>query len=253
MAIRRVPPPTDRPNVPPLTQTDAEGRVYRRDDQVTEEIRRALHIEPEKWPALARVDGDAMSEECLVHLIRHLHRQHESTVLGTLSKILFDRCQIALRPYARGFDTETARDFYSDVYADLIDALLDLDEPRADFFEVRFAMALRRRAIDVRKKYSAYWRRIDLDQDPAEILDQSITAISDGDGREISEVVRRLTNDKLLRNVPEPQRSAFVLYHAYEFTHQELATHFRRSVSTIRSWLRRVDDLLAKERGDGDG
>jgi DNA-directed RNA polymerase specialized sigma24 family protein len=189
-----------------------------------------------------------MTNECLVHLIRHLHRQHETSILGSLSQILFDRCVGALRGYTRGFDQDTARDFYHDVYVELIDVLLDLAKPRADFLEVRFAMALRRRAIEVRMKYSTYWKRIALDADPAEILDASVVWIPDEDNAGTSEAMRRVTNNRLLKNIPEPQKSAFILHHMYGFTHKELAAPFKRSVSAIRNWLRRVDELLANDK-----
>ena len=135
-----------RQRVAPLSRTTSGGGVLRRPAAVEAEIAAALELTPVE--IRARAACEAMSEECMVHLIRNDLRTGDRRLAETLTPILLERCEATLRGSIRGFQPAAASEIREEVLGRLAVSLAGPGD-EADFLEVRFALALKRLRIDV--------------------------------------------------------------------------------------------------------
>ncbi len=137
--------------VAPLTRTTRDGDVLRRPARIEAEIAAALELERSEILARAVVEsaaGEAMSEECMVHLIRRDLKVGSRRLAEELTPLLFERCDASLKRSIRGFPPSAADDIREEVLGRLALSLAGPGD-EADFLEVRFALALKRLRIDV--------------------------------------------------------------------------------------------------------
>ncbi len=143
--------------VAPLVRTNKDGLALRRPDPIEAEIARALGSDEDELLRRAAVRGPEddgyMSSECMVHLIRHhLHRAPQGGAARHLAEGLVEhllrRCAAELRGSVRGFSGSTLDDVREEILGRLAVTLADPGE-KADFLEVRFALAMKRLRIDV--------------------------------------------------------------------------------------------------------
>ena len=133
--------------VEPLARRTAGGAVLKRPPRIEAEIARALALAADEVAARAAGSEDEMSSECMVHLIRRDLRGARE-LAEELTPRLLARCEASLRGSIRGFPAAAAAEVREEILGRLAVALV---EPggAADFFEVRFALALKRLRIDV--------------------------------------------------------------------------------------------------------
>ncbi|MCP3961768.1 MAG: sigma-70 family RNA polymerase sigma factor [bacterium] len=167
--------------VEPLTRTTASGESLRRPVRIEAEIAAALDLDPRRIMACARAEPgteDHMSEECIVHLIRRDLRGGSRQLAERLLPVLLTRCEVGLRRTVRGFDPAPAAEVREEVLGRLAVSLAEPGDA-ADFFEVRFALALKRLRIDVCRRQRRHEERlVALDED-----DDSESAVSELDRR----------------------------------------------------------------------
>jgi hypothetical protein len=136
----------------PLTRKKKDGTPYTRPDNVEalltvlgklprEAILDRAHIRDRKNP-------NYVPSECLVHLIRASRAENSEAWFERLYKVLADRVMRAVPAAASGSTTsaidERIRDAVFDRFVELL--AKDRAEPndRLDFFEARFALAIKR-------------------------------------------------------------------------------------------------------------
>ncbi len=165
--------------VVPLTRKTRRGGVLRRPAGVEAEIAAALELAADEIVARAEADpaaGEAMSEECIVHMIRNdlrigktsPHRSTGGTQLAeALTPILLARCEATLKGSIRGFPPASADDIREEVLGRLVVSLAGPGD-EADFLEVRFALAVKRLRIDAcRRERRRLQGLVTLDETPA--------------------------------------------------------------------------------------
>jgi len=250
--------------ITPLTR-----RGYKRLPETERQIAKAAALDAKALLTCAQQRDEAEPEylaaETLVHFIRRADRNNDVKLRDDLFRELFERCKPFFRGQFRGFGKETREDLQQDVLKKVVEALLARDD-RADFMEVRFWWYLKRRTIDACKSALAY-------TDDMESLDTGYLGQGESEGRTKleSQADKRLSPEELtmvsegLAKLPLKLRQVFVLRHVVGMAigaddpvddppdDLTLAQHFGCSGRTIRSWLKKADDLLAGlgEKGEG--
>lgn len=183
-------PDFERLTIEPLTRKTIEGRPLSRPQAIEREIAGALAMDEKTLlaplaPSSTGAGGggipEALSSECLVHLVRQDLRRGERRWADRLLPTLLGRCQASLRGSVRGFDGTATEDVREEILGRLVELLLDSGNG-ADFFEVRFALAFKRLTIDV-------CRRARRQASGQMSLDGSLTDDSEGLEGEISKAV----------------------------------------------------------------
>ena len=249
----------------PLTR-----RGYKRLPATERQIAEAAVLDAKALLARAQhgdeVEPGYLAAETLVHFIRRADRNNDLKLRDNLFRELFEHCKPFFRGQFRAFDKTTRQDLQQEVLKKVVEAILALDD-RADFLEVRFWTYLKRRTIDACKSAFA-------DTNDTESLDTGYWGEGESEGRTKleSQVDGRLSPEKLamvsegLAKLPPKLRRVFLLRHAVGMAigsdgpdddspgdKLTLAQHFGCTGRTIRSWLKKADDLLAGlgEKGEG--
>ncbi len=147
-------------SVTPLTRTTRSGKALQRPARIQAEIAAALKLSAGEILKRAAADPTteaSMSEECMVHLIRRDVRARSAPRRGPrgpiilaedLTPLLLERCDRGLRRQVRGFPASAAAEIREEVLGRLAVSLAGSGN-EADFFEVRFNLAMKRLRIDV--------------------------------------------------------------------------------------------------------
>ncbi len=250
--------------ITPLTR-----RGYKRLPETERQIAKAAALDAKALLTCAQQRDEAEPEylaaETLVHFIRHADRNNDLKLRDDLFRELFERCKPFFRGQFRSCDKATREDLQQEVLKKVVEAILAPDD-RADFMEVRFWSYLKRRTIDACKSAFAH-------TDDMESLDTGYSGQGESEGRTKleSQADKRLSPEELtmvsagLAKLPPKLRRVFVLRHAVGMAigaddpaddppdDLTLAQHFGCTGRTIRSWLKKADDLLAGlgEKGEG--
>jgi DNA-directed RNA polymerase specialized sigma24 family protein len=265
MAKKTPNPSPDRPlPVRPLTR-----RGYKRLPGIERQIAEAGVLDARALLAYAEHRNETepgyLAAETLVHFIRHADRNNDLKLRDDLFRELFERCKPFFRGHFRAFDKTTREDLQQEVLKKVVEAILAPDD-RADFLEVRFWSYMKARAIDACRSMFAQ-------TDHSESLDTGYLSEGQSEGRTKleSQVDERLSPEKLamvsegLAKLPPKLRRVFLLRHAGGMAiggddpdddpgdKLTLAKHFGCRGRTIRSWLKKADNLLAGlgEKGEG--
>jgi RNA polymerase sigma factor (sigma-70 family) len=248
----------------PLTR-----RGYKRLPETERQIAKAAALNAKALLTCAQqrdeTEPEYLAAETLVHFIRRADRNNDLKLRDDLFRELFERCKPFFRGQFRSRDKATREDLQQEVLKKVVDAILAPDG-RADFMEVRFWSYLKRRTIDACKSAFAH-------TDDMESLDTGYSGQGESEGRTKleSQADKRLSPEELtmvsagLAKLPPKLRRVFVLRHAVGMAigaddpaddppdDLTLAQHFGCSGRTIRSWLKKADDLLAGlgEKGGG--
>jgi hypothetical protein len=160
----------------PLTKRTGNGNRYTRPSNIEAAIDAALALD---WPALHertlardRSSTDYLPSECLVHLIRKAHRDHQETIRDQLLAILLNRCEATLAaalPDGRTPNAAYLRDEALGRLGELFAEDGTGDNPdELDYFEVRFNAAFAALRTDlVRQEVRALRRSSPLPDDEA--------------------------------------------------------------------------------------
>lgn len=127
------------PVVRPITKRNALGRPYDRMPAVEREIVDVVILDRESLLASA----SRLQDETLVYLIRERRRARDWQAAGQLSNVLVERCRGVLFKTLGSLPQDVRDEAIRTVLSQLFSQLAALDD-RADFYEVRFAKALKR-------------------------------------------------------------------------------------------------------------
>jgi hypothetical protein len=264
--------------VRPLTHARAGGGRYERDPAVDAEIASLLDTQPlaliQRAKVRDRQSKDFLRDETLVYFIRAYHAVGEQSVVILLTNALLERCAkwITRRLGALGLRRHHVNDAYLEVVRIVIGAVTDLASDRGDFYQVRFARALK---LKVLTAYDRQLREVEREAQHVEFpraAESGDEGPDDGPGRstfrpEMADPGR--ADDELLdaeeraerRGILEPMlsairnprhREAFVLQRleGWQITAENprepcLTRHFGKSPKTIYNWIKQAEADIA--------
>lgn len=255
----------------PLTHRNQSGEVYERTDEVQEQIRAALALDPGPMLERARIRNHKalgyLREECLIYLIREYLRKGTNRVVKQLSEILFRRCAKSVNERLRALGPQCVDDAFNDVMKGLYERIYDLENDRGDYFQVRFWLALKRLTI---RTFTRYVNRLDRerrreqhavnpgaipgtegeengDLDPLDAVEEP--TISVAELPELKEGLGAIKNPR--------HRIAFALrYFGRMKTESDdpeeptISKYFEKTPRTIRNWLKQAEKDLEEWRGE---
>ena len=253
--------------VEPLTLCNREGVRYVRAQNVTQQIAAALDLSPAKLRASINVvvpeSPQYLKEECLVHLIRYHVKHGNRFLVEDLAEALLRRIAKPAYRRLRAVGPAHVEDAYNEVVAKLFGRLMDQTTDKADFFEVKFWVGLKRLCIDVYAKYAKLHER-DIEH---EGVVQGYTAGEDGDAELRADqfwealaaaqpdAPTRLLLDEALDLLPLNIRTAFVLryYFGLQIESQDpaeltISRHLNVTGRTVQNWLHKSEQYLEKWR-----
>ena len=141
--------------ITPLTRRDKSDTALRRPPNIEAQITEALDWDIEQVlnrASLPEKSEGSMSSETLVHLIRADLKRQGTPMAELLIPILLARCAANLNYTVRGFREPTLSNVREEILGCLALLLVDPSN-KADFFEVRFSLALVRLRIDCCHKH----------------------------------------------------------------------------------------------------
>jgi hypothetical protein len=265
--------------VQPLTCHGGEVR-YKRDPAVEAAIISALSLSPAELIARARnrdrKSVDFLREETVVYFIRAYHAAEKNEVVTALTEELLTRCACGIfrRLRALGLRQQDAQDAFSEVVRVVITAITDLTSGRGDFYQVRFAKALKLKVLTaydtqlrevkrVKQQFSFNGDadltveefeegEIDMSGFRGEMADPSRADDELLDSDERAE--RQALLDSVLGAIRNPtHRDAFVLHRlegwqitANDPNEPSLVQHFNvKSPKTIYNWIKQAEADIA--------
>lgn len=257
--------------VRPLTRRGKDGRVLTRSPEVEAQIAEALGLDP---PALRRrvavVDRECsqyLKEETLVYLLREHHRQGDGDSCNMLADALLRRCAPQANKYLRALAEQEFESAYADLVGQVSEIILDLGSDRGDFLQVRFGLKLKQLAIDAFRRYSGRinedtrtlvsWSSVSGYEGPDDDEGSRRALLPDQLRTPTAQEDRRLQGNEALRHIPEPQRTAYVLFHfdgwpieSKDVHNPSISRFFSRDPRTIRNWLKMAEQALERWRGE---
>jgi DNA-directed RNA polymerase specialized sigma24 family protein len=266
----------------PLTRRNRAGDLYVRPADIERQVLAALPLSRDELRRRAAVSDrgspEYLKEESLVHLLRHHHRHGDEGRVSDLSAALVRRTTRIIRKRLWSLGNEALEEGYAEVVTRFFGKILDVASDRADFYEVRFWVALERLCIQV-----FGLQLVELERRQKEVSFAQVPGYEDDDGDEaepetkgvrLSEADKRRTSSPsseeptvdsdrarearriAITQLEEPFRSAYMLrhYHGWPIEDQDpnvptISRHFRKTSRTIRNWLEQAEEVLANWRG----
>lgn len=200
--------------------------------------------EPDDFPAKRTCP---LKEETLVYFLRELIR-HGDERGWQIVEFLKDRVAgyiwKCIQPlYKRDRWGSRAQECEEDILSRLTEVLPSM-ELSHEFWEVRFWCCLRRLVLNiVRPKRREIQTTV-----PIEVSLNDLEYQEDRDARLIDRhtltAYQRAIIAEALAQLPDHERTAFVLFHYHEFTQQEIAEQMSVTDRTVRNWLSRAEERL---------
>lgn len=248
----------------PLTRHNKDGNLYLRTPEVEVQIKEALEMD---FPALLkRVQArdfkakHFFQEECLVYLIREYQLQGDDRAAGALSEILLERCANYIRNKFLSFEPGLAREAFDETVEAIYDKIINVENDKGDFLQVRFWDALKKRTVTIFWKFTIKQNWADKtvslskigDPDP-DSLDENHSIVdrtNEPISPELSEEQRNIYRDGL-QQLNGNERTAFVLLHYYGWPIESLdkgeptiSGFFKKTPRTIRNWMASAEKKL---------
>lgn len=253
-------------SIAPLTRPDPQrpGKVYQRPDQVEKQVSEALALGEADLVRRSQVRNyyasEYFQEECLVYLIRKYLSEDNQELVNALVTELIGRCAKRINAKIQTLlDPIYIEDCFRDAVAALFEQILDLENDRGDFAQVRFWVFLDARVSNVLRGYMKRQSEVrqtdalDLEPDDAD-FNPSVNSALRTEGESIIEQVEIL---KELEVLEQPIRNAFIMRHYgdWEIENKDpnvptISKHFGVSSRTVRRWLATADEKLRLRRGD---
>ena len=258
----------------PLSHANLDGHIYQRQAIVEQQITAALILGPQELEARCQLrDGNSpnfLKEESLVYLIRHYYGSGNSVCVSFLSESLLSRCATFINRYLRSLEEDSTEEGYDAVVEQLFTRILDLENDRGDFLQVRFWLALKRLTVQVYRKQLKQVKREQEDlpltslagydtEDSDELSPNMVVPTPDSAmvRSAESEFIENHVIQAALQQLEEPVRTAYLLrhYEGWPIEDQDpavrtISNHFEKTPRTIRNWLAKADDRLAAWRGE---
>jgi hypothetical protein len=257
--------------VRPLTRRTTDGNVLTRSAEVEAQITQVLRLEPlelqRRLGVADREDSAYLKEETVVYLIRETHRQGNATLCGKGAEPLLRQCVPQAEKYLRALGEQQFEKAFADLTDQVFELILDLESDKGDFLQVRFGLKLKQLAIDVFRRH-----KDQINEESAKLTPWSSIAGHDDqrdedESRRVqlppemrfpdSSTDRKLLAQEALRLIPEPQRTAFILFHYDGWPIESKDAHcptisrqFGRTPRTIHNWLRMADEILERWRAE---
>ncbi len=254
--------------VRPLTLRDGSGALYGHVPAVAQKIEAALDLPASELiarAALGPAAPDHLSNECLAYLLREFQRAGDQHLVAALAGVLLRRCASSMRARLR-LNNETLREeAYEEAVRRLLTRLLDLNGDKSDYFQVRFADALKALTIDVFRKYLRMQEKQertvplshagDEDDDAAGIDELPDTAPDPF--MQLDQAERRERVYAALAQLPPEIHRAVVLKYVdgWPIEHSDpsvptISARFNKTPRTINNWLRQAKRALAESLGE---
>ena len=264
------------PDLEPLTHRNKQGEIVQRPSEVDEVIHISLLLSAEELVEIAKIedktDARFISEEALVYLTCLNFRTGNEKITDELIGILIKRCARFLQNQFRSLPENEASEAYEKAIEELFDTILFREDGRGDFFQVKFWVGLKRISIDVFRHFVREIRKkrkttVSLSEflgdDSSEDEDYpefpvsksiSYTEITDPEPSVEKNIFESDEIKDLLKVLTEPIRTAYILYHGYDWqiesvdpTEPTLSKHFRKTPRTIRNWLNKAQEIFTKQ------
>ena len=259
-----------------LTRQKKDGTPYHRPPEIERQIVEVLPLEGSELLHRAKLDdqasADYLKEETFVYLIREHLRTDNRQLAEQLVEVLLRRCTTRIHNRLRPLSPEDVKDAYQDVVLKLFGWIVDLDDDRADYFQVRFWSGLKTLTIDTFERYLG-----DMKRSRRHEIQRGAAVDADPDGRD---PIQELPNSDLLPDerfeiieaidevaiqaiaqLDEPIRTAFVMRHYWDWPIEStdpdtrtISHYFGKTPRTIRNWLDKAQQKLAawrEETNDG--
>jgi RNA polymerase sigma factor (sigma-70 family) len=253
-------------SIAPLTRPDPQrpGKVYQRPDQVEMQVSEALALGAADLMRRSQVRNynapEYFQEECLVYLIRKYLGEGDRELVNSLVTELIGRCAKRINSKIETLlDPVYIEDCFRDAVAALFEQILDLENDRGDFAQVRFWVFLDARVSNVLRGYMKRQSEdrqtdaLDLEPDDTD-FNPSINSALRTEGEVIIKQAEILEGLEVLE---QPLRNAFVMryYGGWEIENDDpdvptISKHFGVSPRTVRRWLATADEKLRLRRGD---
>jgi DNA-directed RNA polymerase specialized sigma24 family protein len=255
-------------HVRPLTHCGADGNVLTRLPEVEAQIASSLRLEPGELRRRAsitdRENADYLKDETLVYLLRESYWADDSRTQDIAAEALFRRCTPYARKHFGSFGERDFEDAHAELLEKVIKLIVDLDDDQGDFLQVRFGRQLRFLALSIFRRHVPQIN---------EVRDQALLSSLEGydsadEGAESHNLVpaelqvhddeheRQRQSDEALEQIPEPQRTAFVLRYRDKWPIQSkkqgtpsLSGFFDVDPITIHNWLTAAERALETWRG----
>lgn len=267
------------PELIPLTRKQRNGEVLVRNPAVEAEIRSMLQQSPAEIRRRASIqaedDGDFITAECLVYLIREMYRRDEEAMVSALWAAITARVSPNVESKLRTLSASYHEEGVSAVIRNMGLVIFDFDTDRGDFYQVSFWTTIQRRTIDefrrqVRlnkkdRKFTsleaqsakgAYSTESDDDGDAAETEDwasESMTPLEELEHQELV-VEDTIRIEVALSSLREIVRQAFLLRNegwqieSKDPNEETISTMLKRTPRQIRNYLKEADQRLNSRR-----
>jgi RNA polymerase sigma factor (sigma-70 family) len=177
--------------------------------------------------------GRRASPEALVHLCRRAYEVGDRQALNLAFEAFAKRVTPLLLSQARGLARDERQDQAQQILLETFQAIQD---NKADFAECRFAAFAGRKAVSLYRRRRARFEGVNKRLESTDERDP----LDDVPSR-IPSVEARALLACALNQLPPEHRAAFIQYHCYEMTQDEIATHHGVSVRTVYSWLKKAE------------
>lgn len=245
----------------PLTKRKAGGELYKRRDEVEQQLREILRLSHAELsiriPVPNREDPRHLFDETLVYLLKEARRRNDLTMEDLIYDQLAIRIEILVRKHAGQVDHDDFHDFLQEIHKRLLGKIFDLNSDRADYAEVMFGDFVTSEAATLKRNH---WR-----QEKKERNDLEIDAPNEGgydfdppDERPLSpEEIAILGN--ALGKLPERTVTAYLLnvrdglkIESKDPDEPTVARILGVSGRTIRLWFEKAVKHLTDEQGGND-
>jgi len=270
--------PQPDPAIKPLTGRTKQGRLYRRPDEVEAQIHQTLTLPPKELLSFARLsnseDPRYLKEETLVYLILAYRQAGNRDMASDLSGVLAKRVVRIYRVFFHGFTPTQRAEAGDELLKEIFIRILNNPDGKSDYFQIRFWACLKRLAVSHFLKKAKDYNQEESSVPLSGLAGYEIEVPEDDKGDDDERPLKSssllslkaiavedvVTANDGLQHLPEPLRTAYLLYHGqgWEIESKDpseptISKYFDVTPKTIRNWLTRAENVLKTWRGGSHG